>query len=177
MDKRMTVRLGFVGLAAVASSAGSQLHAQRLADVRLAVHPIAPRETITHVSLMAGDTTQSVVLMVLSGVAAGAAGAMAVGYAGEKMDKASCGPDEIFCGLGGAVVGAFVGETFALPLGVHIAGRKKGSYSLELLTSLGITALGVASANVTGGWSLAFIPPLQLWACIAQELRGAKRAR
>jgi hypothetical protein len=174
----MTLPFKYIAVAAAALSAAGDLQAQHLAQSRagMVTRSASIRASLGALRLpvFAPDNSPNVGLMLLSGIGLGAVGVLVGGLAGEQIDENSCAPGDDFCGLGGLIVGAFIGETLALPLGVHIAG-KKGSYGLELVTSLGITALGVAAANATDGISLVFIPPLQLWACIAQELRAAKR--
>lgn len=106
-------------------------------------------------------------------VAAGLVARFAGGLAGAAL--ADCG------GSGCAAaffVGAAVGETLALPLGVHLAKGRRGSYLLTTLASVGVTAVGVALAVALGdhgatGQGIAVLVPVgQLAATIAMERRN-----
>ncbi|MBA2565773.1 MAG: hypothetical protein H0V09_10170 [Gemmatimonadetes bacterium] len=73
-------------------------------------------------------------------------------------------------------MGAAVGESVLLPLGVHVANGRQGNFGLELLASLGIGAAGVGLAVATdNGLPLIPVVPAQLLASIAIE-RGTSPA-
>lgn len=81
-----------------------------------------------------------------------------------------CGDDP--CGFEEAVWGAAAGVSIAIPLGVHLANRGRGSYGLELATSLGIAATGMALAfTVNNGIPVIAIPVAQLVASVVIERR------
>ena len=109
--------------------------------------------------------------MVVTGALFAAGGIMAGAVVGAEM--ASCGGDD-WCDLGGAVLGALVGEVVMLPIGVHMSGDQ-ATYGSKLRGSAAMMLGGLILAAPTGGLSLLFIPPAQLWYTIALEQRAARR--
>jgi hypothetical protein len=114
---------------------------------------------------------------VLYGLAAGAAGGIAGSLVAAAL--ADCSGQE-GC-IGAAITGFVVGETLVLPLGVHLAEGRHGSYLLGAATSVGVTAAAVGLLFVIGdsgapaqGVSL-LVPVAQLAATIALERRAARR--
>jgi hypothetical protein len=83
---------------------------------------------------------------------------------------------ELFTGLG---IGAGLGEATLLPLGVHLADRRRGSYPRMLLASLAIAGAGVGLVAATDGHGarpiLISSALLQLVASIAIERRSGGR--
>ncbi len=113
--------------------------------------------------------------MVLAGVSAGAIGVFGGGFIGSAVGggNAICGDDA--CGLEEAVYGAILGESVTLPLGVHLANRRRGNYGLSLLASVGIGALGILAVDASNdGWPLLAVPVGQLVTSILIE-RGTSR--
>jgi hypothetical protein len=49
--------------------------------------------------------------------------------------------------LGGGVAGATIGEGLLLPLGVHLANGRRGSYMTSALVSLGLAAVGLLALD------------------------------
>lgn len=124
--------------------------------------------------LQAAQTpTASTGSMVLGGLALGAAGFFGGGYLGAILaDRSS---DLEFAALTGFAVGAVIGETIGLPLGVHLANKGRGEYAPSLLVSAGIAAVGLALAS-SGDDHLEYlipVPIIQLIASIAIERRTA----
>jgi hypothetical protein len=117
--------------------------------------------------------TASTGSMVLGGLLLGAAGFFGGGYLGAIIaDRSS---DLEFAALTGFVVGAVIGETAGLPLGVHLANKRRGEYAPSLLVSAGIAAVGLALASSDDD-NLEFLIPVpiaQLIASIAIERRTA----
>jgi hypothetical protein len=114
---------------------------------------------------------------VLGGLAAGALGA-GLGFLGGLAAYSACEGDEV-CLLP-ALAGAIIGETLALPLGVHLAEGRRGSYPLGALASAGITAAGLGAMSLVGNSGApaqgiaVMIPVAQLVASIAVERRTAR---
>jgi hypothetical protein len=111
--------------------------------------------------------------MVVAGVTAGAVGLFAGAYAGGALGGGNriCGDDP--CGLEGALWGAVLGESVVLPLGVHLAGGRRGNYGTELVTSVVIATGGVLLAYASGsGIPLLAVPIAQLASGIAIEARA-----
>lgn len=90
--------------------------------------------------------------MVLGGLAGGVVGFFAGGYAGAMAGGGNrvCGDDP--CGLEEAIWGAAAGVSTFIPLGVHLANGRRGSYGAELAASLvvGVVGLGLAYNSNTG---------------------------
>ena len=114
---------------------------------------------------------------VLGGIAAGALGA-GVGFLGGLAAYGACEGDEI-C-LSPALAGAIVGETLALPLGVHLAEGRRGSYPLGALASAAVTAAGLGAMSLVGDSGApaqgiaVLVPVAQLLASITVERRTAR---
>ena len=112
------------------------------------------------------------------GLLGGAAGFFGGGFLGaviacDQDDTA----DEGFCAIGGFVVGASIGESALIPLGVHLANGRRGNYGLSLLASAAIAGVGLAVAipQGEGAWLIP-VPLAQIASSIAIERATAKPA-
>jgi hypothetical protein len=75
----------------------------------------------------------------------------------------------------GAFYGALVGESLAIPLGVHLADRRQGNAGIALATSVAIGALGLGAAAATDEWRLLLaIPVAQIATSIMIERHTAR---
>jgi hypothetical protein len=113
--------------------------------------------------------------MILGGLVGGAVGFFLGGIAGAMINDTDDTEDDL-AALAGFALGATIGETIALPLGVHIANHGQGNYVLSLLASAGITGVGVAIAT-SGEDRLEYlipVPLLQLWSSIVIEKKTTK---
>lgn len=118
--------------------------------------------------------------LVVGGVVGGVAGFFLFGYAGAMIAD---DPDsnEGFEELAGFVVGATIGESIGLPVGVHLANRREGKVLPAMLVSLGIGAAGVALALAADGSGalpaviLGVTPVAQLVSSIHIERTTARR--
>jgi hypothetical protein len=122
-----------------------------------------------------GTVPGNIMRPVLIGSAAGAAGGLLGGLAGAVL--AGCSGEGC---AGPVIVGAVVGGTLTLPLGVHLAEGRRGSLAASTLASVGIAAAGVAATALTradvahqGIWVL--VPVGQMVAAIAIERRARAR--
>jgi hypothetical protein len=79
--------------------------------------------------------------MTLGGLAGGAVGLVGGFYVGAAL--ANDDDPEDLEALAGGAVGATIGEALLLPLGVHLANGRRGSYAASALVSLGIVAGGI----------------------------------
>ena len=80
-----------------------------------------------------------------AGLVGAVGGTFVGGVLGARLED--CEPYDDYCGLAGAVVGASIGSTFSVPLGVHLANQSRGNYAGSFL----------GSALVAGvGWSLTY---------------------
>lgn len=99
--------------------------------------------------------------LVAGGVAGGAVGFFAVGIAGALVVSAlSDNQGDGYEALGGFAIGALVGESLFLPLGVHLANRRQGDYGLSLLVSTGIAALGLGLTGAMEDMGIVFLPAI-----------------
>ena len=107
--------------------------------------------------------------MVLGGLLLGAGGLFAGALLGDRMQSYPCED----C-IEGAFYGALVGESLAIPLGVHLGDRRQGQAGAALAASLGIGLLGLGAAAATDEWRLLLaIPVAQIASSIAIERRTA----
>ncbi|MGH7601067.1 MAG: hypothetical protein ACREOI_32315 [bacterium] len=105
-----------------------------------------------------------------AGLLTGTIGFFGGGLIGVQIDKASSDGYEEWDGLAGFVIGAPIGESLLLPVGVHIANGRRGNLPLAVLASVGIVGTGIAVAASTGDAKiLVAIPFAQLLACTAIE--------
>lgn len=111
--------------------------------------------------------------MVLAGLLFGTGGVWAGAIIGARMEKCT---GQYFCGFTGGLIGGIIGESIMLPIGVH-ASSHHSTLHAKVLSSLVVTAVGLAAAYPSRGMSLLFIPPAQLIATLAVEHKAAKRAR
>lgn len=127
--------------------------------------------------------------LVGGGLAAGGVGVLAGGVLGGALRAVLAPCDHQDGCLDGyaasALDGAFVGESILLPLGVYLAGRRRGRLAPAALASAGVGALGwgvfrgVQSAegpDALMGATLVATPLLQLLSSVAIE-RATRRPR
>lgn len=118
--------------------------------------------------------------LVLGGLAGGALGLYAGAYAGFAVEQAGvqAGIWELSSEYvpAGALLGALIGETLLLPLGVHVANGRQGAYWSSALASAGVMAVGLLVAVPTGGVALLVIPVGQLYTSIRTERATAQRS-
>jgi hypothetical protein len=87
---------------------------------------------------------RSTTALVAGGLAGGVAGLFVGGVIGAKsvgLTGCTAGCDESALYL--ALLGAAVGETLSLPLGVHLTNRRQGSYLPAMLASVALTGTGI----------------------------------
>ena len=146
-------------LAGLLSLAADPSHAQR-------TPPLSAQRTVAPKARSANNAaTGWLVLGGAAGASAGIVGGALAGMAYSCMDE---------CGYRAPLVGALVGESVLLPLGVHLANGRKGSYGLGMLASAGLGAGGVL---VVQEWTdaapyLAYlVPVVQIAAVVYIEQR------
>jgi hypothetical protein len=106
----------------------------------------------------------------VAGLLTGTIGFLGGGLVGAKIDQASSDGYEEFDGLYGFVVGAPIGGSLLLPVGVHLANGRRGNLPLAMLASVGIAGTGIALAASAGEAGIVVaIPIAQLIACTAIE--------
>lgn len=147
------------------------LHAQRLGDAVAGYGEMPAAPTVPDVVRLRPPPSTSA--MVATGVLFAAGGIMAGAVAGQSLERCQTGDE--FCGLGGAVLGALVGEVLMLPLGVHVT-SDHSSFGAKIRASWAVMLAGFITAAPSRGASLLLIPPAQLWATIAVEKRAIRRA-
>lgn len=113
-------------------------------DPRVAADSVPPTPEALHwrSSIRAeAEEGRPVPALAAAGLVGGAVGAVAGGYLAALLASGDHGDDLDF--LSGMVAGAAIGEGLLLPLGVHLANRRAGSYPTSALVSLGLTAAGL----------------------------------
>jgi len=143
-------------------AAASSIDAPSLAAQRLEPRPFptfdAGRAPPTHarsIPTTAGPRGPNTGGMVLGGLLLGAGGLFAGALLGDRMQRYPCED----C-IEGALYGALVGESLAIPLGVHLGDRRQGNAGIALATSVGIGVLGLGAAAATDEWRLLFVIPV-----------------
>lgn len=112
------------------------------------------------------SSSQSSLVLGVAGLLGGAAGLFGGAVIGSKFHETPCED----CGLEGAVYGAVAGESALLPLAIHVANGRRGSYAKSALVSLGIGAAGLGLALAADRGELILgVPVLQLISSIAIE--------
>jgi hypothetical protein len=169
---RLAVLL-FTALAVAPTVAAPPLSAQRLerspfASLEAGRAPPPPAARLTpSVARPSGSDPAG---MVLGGLLLGAGGLFAGALVGDRFQSFPCED----C-IEGAFYGALVGESLAIPLGVHLGNGRRGHAGAELAASLGIGALGVGAAALTDEWTLILAVPIaQIVSAIAIERRTAR---
>lgn len=108
--------------------------------------------------------------MILGGLLGGVIGFFGGGITGALINDTDDSEDDL-AALAGFALGAVIGETLTLPLGVHLANHRQGSYGFSLLASAAITGVGIAIAT-SGEDRLEYlipVPVLQLVSSILIE--------
>lgn len=177
-----TLRSLLAAAALLALAAASPARAQRAAPPLSALRSEAPGAApAAYVpALQESRAPIDPVSLVFGGVTGGVLGLLGGGAAGYFLETTvfQCQSTE-FCGLGGLVLGAAIGEVVMLPYGVHQANRSRGRYAPALATSVIIGVLGLAVASQSGEAAPAVlfsIPAAQLLAAVAVE-RDTERKR
>lgn len=113
-----------------------------------------------------------------AGLLAGTIGFFGGGLVGAKIDQASSNGYDEWDGIYGFLVGAPIGESLLLPVGVHLANGRRGNLPLAVLASIGIAGTGIALAASAGDAKiLVAIPIAQLLACTAIERSTSRNAK
>jgi hypothetical protein len=146
-----------------------------------------PLRLLSEVALHEGDSLETVNLaqnwseqnyrlqdpaagLVAAGLLAGTVGFFGGGFVGAAIDQASSDVYEEWDGLYGFIIGAPIGESLLLPVGVHLANGRRGNLPFALLASIGIAGTGIAlAAAAEDAKILVAIPIAQLLACTAIE--------
>lgn len=165
------MRACFVSLVLLASLSSSA-SAQRLEPV-WTPSPPPFASTATRQAAQSEDRSGS---RALGGLLGATAGFFVVGVMGAAIDrgfaKSYC---EDFCGLGGFVIGATVGESFGMVGGMALGGP--GSRPSDLLISTGIAVAGILAAIATNEiYVLAAVPIAQLVVLLGPDRRAAAAA-
>lgn len=116
---------------------------------------------------------QSTPALVGGGLLAGAAGAAAGGVIGALV-TGDDGEDLDF--LAGAAVGVAVGEGLGLPLGVHLAAGRRGSYTKAALVSLALAGAGLVALQATH-WEAPAAPAIVIAVPVGQLVASIRNER
>ena len=164
------MRRFLLGLLALAGPLAGTLHAQWLSESRFPSLDQPP--PVTDPSNHAFPRREaSPALLVGSGVLGGVAGLFTGAIVGGRLTEHDCED----CGLAGVVYGGVMGWSAGIPLGVHMANGRRGSYGLSLLSSLAIGGLGLPVASETNsGVPMLSVPVLQIMASVLIERKTQK---
>lgn len=131
-------------------------------------------------TLAAADTADRTPAMIAAGLLGAGLGFFAGAAVGYGMETTLAHPCSEFCGLGGALLGALVGESMGMAFGVHKANGSRGGYLAALGGPVLVVAGSLAAASLLGddvpGMAVAVVVPVQLLTSIAGE-RAAVRNR
>ncbi len=167
---------GFNFLAVISPLLASPAAAQRVSQpsftryrATLAYRPAARAD-----ALGVGQEPRSVTLLAVGGLVGGAAGFFGGALAGSRIEESTgCGFGLEDCGLFGGFLGAFVGETLLLPLGVHIANGGRGNLAESYLAAVLIAGAGLGlSAASDRVEPMLLVPVAQLVTSILIERHG-----
>lgn len=142
-------------------------------------HAIRSADPVGLLSTRAGQAPSAGAL-VLAGAAASAAGVIAGGFLGYRLDyDALHWGCERGCedpGLRGMLAGAMVGSAILTPLTVHLVNGRRGSLPVAFLSAAALGSLGVlaAGADATEGVFLV-LPIAQVVSAVLIERRAAVR--
>ncbi len=117
-----------------------------------------------------GRTTEKKQDSIVAPIWGGLLGAT-VGFFGGGFLGAGISGQRGYDSIGNSVIGAIIGETLVMPLGVHYGNKRKGSFVLDLLTSLTIVGGGLLTIKELDADEsfLLFIPVLQIGGTVAVE--------
>jgi hypothetical protein len=162
-----------VWLALALLPAASPLAAQRLKPSpfpRLESGPVSLPQAARLTPVGGRSSGSSAGRMVVGGLLLGAGGLFAGALIGDRFQRFPCED----C-IEGAFYGALVGESLAIPLGVHLADRRRGNAGVALAASLGVATLGVGAAAITDNWAVVLaIPVVQLVSSVVIERHTAR---
>jgi hypothetical protein len=158
-----------------------------LGQVATAELPVVSAPSDRLVQHVGTERQQSASKAVGLGVLLGGAGVLAggvVGYAIASSCQGSTPNPDDWCAVEGTLIGAAIGGTSGMALGVHLGNGRRGSLALDLLTGAAVSALGVGVAAGTRPdwgsplfWTLSLgIPVVQITATVAVE-RAVGRSR
>lgn len=158
--------------------ARAQHAAPPLSALRLQASAAAP--AVYAPPLQESGPAASGAMLVLGGIAGGGPGLFggaALGYAIETGLTGCEGGD--WCGIFGAFGGGLLGELVMLPLGVHLANGRRGSYGWTFAAStLAAGAGGLLSTGFGDADFMMFVvPALQIYAAVAVQKRTARVRR
>lgn len=157
----MGPRFPLVAVLLVLCSSRSVVAQNRPVDwVRWQTPPLAPAHAWGGAASTDSGSTVNTAFMVVSGVVGGAAGLFGGAIIGGTLGGGNsiCYDDP--CGLEEALLGAVLGESVLLPLGVHLANHSHGNYGYSLLGSLAVGAVGIGLAGAIDSTELLLAVPI-----------------
>lgn len=114
--------------------------------------------------------------LAFGGAMGGLTGLIAGGFLGARIELAG-GCSGEWCGFSGGLLGAAIGSSVMIPVGVHVANDGRGDLSQSVGASGLALAGGVALALLTQDEKpLLLIPLAQIIGSVAMERRSSRRA-
>ena len=136
-------------------------------------HSISPPAPATSAFAQAIDSmpARDDLTLAFGGALAGISGLVAGAFIGAHLERAGgCSGD--WCGLGGGLVGAAIGTTMMIPVGVHLSNDERGNLSQGLSASALALAGGMAmTLIIQDGTPMLFVPIAQIMVAVAAERR------
>jgi hypothetical protein len=127
--------------------------------------------------VVASDTANPTMAMVGGGLLGGAVGFVGGGLLGATIERSFGCEGVEWCGLGGGFLGAVIGETTMVALGVHLANDSRGEYTAVLAGSLGSVVAGFALGGLLHkGEVLLVVPVAQVVIATTLERRSTRPA-
>ncbi|HLS48275.1 MAG TPA: hypothetical protein VK012_07125 [Gemmatimonadales bacterium] len=110
--------------------------------------------------------------LAMGGLLAGTTGLVLGAYAGAALEQSTgCAGDD-WCGLGGGLLGAALGTTFMVPVGVHLANNQRGNLGQGIAASGFTLAAGIGfSMLINDARPMLLVPLAQIISSIATERR------
>ncbi|MGE0352421.1 MAG: hypothetical protein AB7I33_05155 [Gemmatimonadales bacterium] len=152
----MRILRALVFLALLGGLSSSRLAGQVLSQARLgASTPAMSNDRAPSAPRQPGQARST--SMAFGGTVGGVTGFMAGALVASGLSR-NCGGE--FCGLEAAFLGGLIGETLAIPLGVHLANRSRGNFGTALAGSVVSGAAALLLLDATGEGALVLAVPL-----------------
>lgn len=112
--------------------------------------------------------------LAFGGILAGMSGLVAGGFLGAQLER-SGGCTDAWCGFEGGLIGAAIGSTVMVPIGVHLSNDRRGDLFRGFGASAAALAGGVAvSLVLRDGTPMLLVPFAQVIGAVVAERRTSR---
>jgi hypothetical protein len=163
----------------VSSPAGR--HAHRVGSPIAALN-VSERLELRLAPALLADAADTGVRVVLGALVGGAAGMLIGGYSGFRLEESLSDPCREMCGLGGMILGSFLGGSIGMSAGAHMANGRAGNLPGGIGATIGV---GAGSAFIAGGLMsqmeagsavlFVFVPAIQVYTAVTVERNTGRR--